>query len=361
MNMALDNIVKQAIALTTIEILKQRFDSFPSDLAANRNAPFHEAFLSAFTDKLAGLNTNASQLINLSSWLQGLNTTLGQKFFETVAKALCQGEKKEWTSKRDGNLKISLLQREAISEIITRLSNSECLPNMPEEDNAISKAASNEKLVNALDFNADVFFEEKDRVVAIELKSVKPNSGELRGEKQKILEAKAALSKFYQGKQVFFYLGFPFDPTVDNSLSDPCSSDKHRFFSSIINIEKYFDPEEVLLASELWDMLSGSQGTMQEIISIINSIATPEFETDFRKLRTHDSIEDADLVSLLRNWFLFDELQIIENKEQIGSISMNDPKLFKVVNQCRFTADGSYNHNRYQYLKNALSADPNQA
>jgi len=36
-----------------------------------------------------------------------------------------------------------------------------------------------------MDFSADVFFEDAERVIAIELKSVKPNSGEMKGGKTK--------------------------------------------------------------------------------------------------------------------------------------------------------------------------------
>jgi hypothetical protein len=62
-----------------------------------------------------------------------------------------------------------------------------------------------------------VFFEDNNSVTAIELKSVKPNSGEMRGEKQKILEGKAALFRKFPQKKIKFYIGFPFDPTADSS------------------------------------------------------------------------------------------------------------------------------------------------
>lgn len=68
---------KELIALQVIKTLKTRFDNFPEDFSDNRNAPFHEAFLEAFSEKLDGLVTSIPVFISLSSWMHGLNTTLG--------------------------------------------------------------------------------------------------------------------------------------------------------------------------------------------------------------------------------------------------------------------------------------------
>ena len=78
----------------------------------------------------------------------------------------------------------------------------------------------------------------------------------MRGEKQKILEGKTALFQKFAEKQIEFYIGFPFDPTSEEDTA----YDKGRFLGSIINMTKYFDPNETLVASELWDLLSGHTG-----------------------------------------------------------------------------------------------------
>jgi len=83
----------QKISEVVIKILYRRFEEFPSDLSRNRNAPFHKAFLQAFYDKMDRYQINNYELIGLSSWLHGLNTTLGQVFFEKVAHILSGGEK----------------------------------------------------------------------------------------------------------------------------------------------------------------------------------------------------------------------------------------------------------------------------
>lgn len=72
---------KQEIAKVIVKLLKSRFDTFPEDAAAPRNAPFHKAFLQAFADKFDAAGTNVDAMISMSSWMHGLNTTLGQVFF----------------------------------------------------------------------------------------------------------------------------------------------------------------------------------------------------------------------------------------------------------------------------------------
>jgi len=103
---------------------------------------------------------------------------------------------------------------------------------------------------------------------------VRPNSGEVRGEKQKILEGKAALYRKFSNRQIQFYIGFPFDPTADPAIESISSFDKKRFLGSIVNMNKYFDYDEILIANELWDFLSDQPNTMEQILEIINTIST---------------------------------------------------------------------------------------
>ena len=97
------------------------------------------------------------------------------------------------------------------------------------------------------------------------MKSVRPNSGEGKGEKQKILYAKSALKLLNPGKSIKYFVGFPFDPTSPTATE----YDKERFFNYLIEFKKFFDPKEVLIASELWDFLSGKEDTMKDILEVI--------------------------------------------------------------------------------------------
>ncbi|MGL5919821.1 MAG: TdeIII family type II restriction endonuclease, partial [Bacteroidales bacterium] len=258
----------ERISHIIINVLYSRFENFPEDAAGNRNAPFHMAFLNAFTDKFQDKVPDIPYFITMSSWLHGLSTTLGQTFFEKTAHILSDGDKREYTSKKLGLLKITESQSAEVGNIISELYNGVCKPNIKEEEQRIY-ALNDGKEVEATGFSADVYYETETDITAIELKSVKPNSGEMRGEKKKILEGKAALKRLHPNKNVTFYIGFPFDPTGSG-----VEYDKERFSDTVINLRKSFALDEMLIAGELWDKLSGVEGTMQTLLDAINNIAT---------------------------------------------------------------------------------------
>jgi len=348
--MALSNKQKEKISIEVIKTLVTRFESFPEDASNNRNAPFHESFLKAFSDKLNGKVSDTPFFISLSSWLQGLNTTLGQTFFENVAHHLSNGEKREYTSKRLGNLPIKQSQRNHIAQIIADLSNTTSTPNLNNE-NALLFAQYNDAEINAMDFSADVFIEDATSVIAIELKSVKPNSGEMKGEKQKILEGKAALYNHFPGKQIHFYIGFPFDPTVNPSNEAVTSHNKPRFLGSIINMNKYFATNESLVANELWDLLSGQQNTMEEILAIINTVSTTSFLEKFQFLSDGANRMKPAYLTQLTEWHLYSEIELMNNSATIIRKIANNKALTRIYNKNSLDSKGNYSWDRYNELK----------
>lgn len=349
--MALSLNQKERISIEVIKTLVSRFESFPEDASNNRNAPFHDAFLKAFSDKLEGKVTDTPFFISLSSWLQGLNTTLGQTFFENVAHILSNGEKREYTSKKIGNKPITQTQRNHISQIIADLSNSTSTPNLVSE-NALLFTNYSTPEINAMDFSADVFYEDADSVTAIELKSVKPNSGEMKGEKLKILEGKAALYKMFPGKNINFYIGFPFDPTVNPSVESVTSYNKTRFLGSIINMNKFFAPNETLVANELWDFLSGQENTMEEILEIINIISTTAFIDKFKLLVDESQKDTQEYLDLLVEWNLHSEIELNTNRTIILENIEGNAPLTRIFNKKSFDVKGSFNWDKYFALKN---------
>ena len=87
----------EKISLEVIKVLySEDLKVFQEDASNNRNTPFHTAFLNAFSDKFQNKVSDLPFFISMSSWLQGLNTTMGQTFFENVAHILCDGEKREY-------------------------------------------------------------------------------------------------------------------------------------------------------------------------------------------------------------------------------------------------------------------------
>ncbi len=341
---------REKIALEVIRVLKNKFDDFPNDAAGNRNAPFHEAFLNAFQEKM-GQAIDAPYLISLSSWLQGLNTTLGQSFFENVAHILSGGIKQEFTSANGNLLVISSEQRNVISSIVSDLKNSNQSPNKNVEDRLIKEAENLGEEITAQEFSADNFVETDEYIEAIELKSVRPNSGEMQGEKRKVLTGKAALRKRYPEKDVTFYFGFPFDPWSQTTTG----FDKQNFLENLVEGRKYLDPTEVLLAEELWDKLSGHTNTMQELLDIINVIATPEFNTVYNFLCNIDNLENdyVAYIERLNLWGLLREKRVVENMEILRG-KPNTRDLSRALRARPFNSKGEYNENRYDILNGYL-------
>lgn len=331
--MALTNTQKEQIAQSVIKVLYTRFNSFPEEDGTNRNAPFHVAFLRAFQSQLDGRVKDIPDFINLSSWMHGLNTTLGQTFFESVAHILCVGAKKNFQGK-----KIYKNQMTAIADIMIDLKNGTQVPSVSREDSLLA-ANANGDLQEASNFTADCFYETNTEVVAVELKSVRPNSGEMRGEKQKILAGKAVLRALYPNKTVKYIFGFPFDPTSDTDIT----YDKSRFLHYLVEAEKFVAHDDFMIADELWSFLASSEGAMQEMLNIINRIATPAFMDIFGKIQDEHTTKDEKR-KLLEQWYQYSEVDIIDKVQRNASNC-------RLYNQPIFKIDGSYNDKRSKLLK----------
>lgn len=330
----------ERISHIVINVLYSRFENFPEDAAGNRNAPFHMAFLNAFTDKFQDKVPDIPYFITMSSWLHGLSTTLGQTFFEKTAHILSDGDKREYTSKKLGLLKITESQSAEVANIISELYNNVRKPNIKEEEQEIY-ALNIGKEVEATGFSADVYYETETEIIAIELKSVKPNSGEMRGEKKKILEGKAALKRLNPDKSIMFYIGFPFDPTGSG-----IEYDKERFSDTVINLRKSFALDEMLIAGELWDKLSGVEGTMQTLLDIINNIATTDFSEKFHYVNDINNRRTPRYMEILNDWNLFDEISIVSNIDALIVKSKTDKSLQKLINSNLFDNTGKYKTDR---------------
>lgn len=335
----------EEIAYQVIKTLYSRFEKFPEDPTGIRNAPFHMAFLNAFKDRLESHVTNIPVFISLSSWFHGLNTSLGQSFFELVSHILSDGIKMKFKE-----LKISQHQQTSVSDIITELKNSKEKPNLERENKLIKENnISLDKFSS--NFTADCYYEDEDKIVAIELKTVKPNSGVFKNEKEKFLSAKAGLQNVFPNKKIYFYLGFPFDPTS----TIPTGSDKTTFMKYSVDFNKYFDPEEILLAEELWNFLSSESNTMKQILDIINDIATTDFMQiyDFLNNSVNKNSNKQKYIQCLNVWKIFSEINLINSESTILKKIVNDKRLIRIFNQPIFN-NGNYNIDRKNILKELL-------
>lgn len=347
------NLQKEKIAIQVIRTLYSQFNKFPEDVSGNRNAPFHEAFLNAFGDKLDKKVSSIPIFISLSSWMHGLNTSLGQSFFEIVGQILCNGTKKEFTSSKASLLQLSPSQKLKIANIINGLSNDSFTPDSLKENEEIEELV--EDLEDAAGFTADIFYEEDDQVVCIELKTVKPNKGVFKVEKQKILETKLALRREFPGKAIKFFIGFPFDPLSD----EPTAFDKKRFMNYSVGFRKYFAESEFLLSAELWDYLSGTDLTMETILEVINSIATVDFPSKFDFLQDKSNIiaKRDEYKELLLSWHLYRESNFVAMYDEVRGKIVGNRIAIRIVNQALFNVRRNgddfkleFNENRTNFL-----------
>ncbi len=341
---------RELIAIEVIKILNKSADYILEDLISIDKNPFYASFYKGITSNFSDnclVKNNKKDLTNFCSWLHGLNTTIGQSFFESVAHILSDGYKKDFTSNRNALLKVTQTQKRAISDIITELKNGTESPNLNRENNLIFNAATQPDL-EANSFTVDVYVESSTKIIAIELKSVRPNAGEMGGEKQKILQAKAALYNAFPRKEINYYIGFPFDPTNDT----PTGHNKARFLDYLVNGNKYFALDEVLLANELWDFLSGNSNTMEQILDIINTIATPEFMDKYNYLSENINRQNdiEHYRNLLQEWSLFREIELLNNNEIILQKIRHNSRADRIFKQPIFK-NGEYNSTRYNFLK----------
>ena len=87
--MALTKDQKLRIEEEVKKILLSRIDTFPDQSTKVRNAPFHYAFLQCFQESIKPLKLELPYLIAISSWLHGLNTSLGTGTFPLKADCAC--------------------------------------------------------------------------------------------------------------------------------------------------------------------------------------------------------------------------------------------------------------------------------
>lgn len=262
----MDREKRDAIAKAAKKVLDTFALSFPTAERVGRNEPFHAVLYSAFEDKFRERNLDVRTMLQFSSWIQGVNTSMGS-FFERVACILSGGKKVAFTTKKKTSLPINKHQVAKIKQIWNNLKSGTARPDVDLEIKEILSAPTTE-MEAAADFTADVFIETEDAITAIELKSVRPNKGESAGEKQKILEAKTALHNSFPGKKIQYFIAFPFDPTSPTLTG----YNKKRFMEYLIGSGNYFAPEEFMLGGELWDFVSGESNTMEQILEIMAEV-----------------------------------------------------------------------------------------
>ena len=260
-----------------------------------------------------------------------------------------------------GILKISSAQNQKITDIISELKSGTRSPNLSQENQEIYQNYRNQNM-DCPGFTVDNYIENTDEIVAIEIKSPRPNSGEMKGEKQKILYAKAGLKNKYPNKTIHYLIGFPFDPFSDPS--EETESDKDNFISSNVEFSKFFSVDEILLGEEYWNKLFPNSNTMEEILVIIRNIATEDFLDKFRFINSPlNYVSDPNnYTEILERYSLNKEIEILEIYNQVSNsdiVTNQEKKRLKTKIKRKFSGKVfrisndacKYNNERYESIK----------
>lgn len=155
------------------------------------------------------------------------------------------------------------------------------------------------------------------------------------------------MQELYPNKAIRYYFGFPFDPTATTDTG----YDKHRFIEYLVEAEKFIDQKELLIADELWSfLLCVDRGVMEELLNIINTIATTAFMDKYNSIQN----KAPGYERILEEWFLTSECYIFENSNRITGNTQQ-----RIANQSIFKTDGSYNEKRMDlYMSLVANQNP---
>lgn len=101
------------------------------------------------------------------------------------------------------------------------------------------------------------------------------------------------------------------------------------------------------------NLLSGLPNTMQQILAIINIIATPNFLGKAQFLNNSDNRNTIAYRQQLLEWNLFSELRLVDNDADIRKQIIGNSSFTRNYNKNIFE-NGSYNKDRYTLLNSLL-------
>jgi len=116
-------------------------------------------------------------------------------------------------------------------------------------------------------------------------------------------------------------------------------------------MNKYFATNESLVANELWDLLSGQQNTMEEILAIINTVSTTSFLEKFQFLSDGANRTKPEYLAQLKEWHLYSEIELINNNTAIIQSIGNNRALTRIYNKNSLDGKGNYSWDRYNELR----------
>lgn len=187
------------------------------------------------------------------SFIHSIATTLGMSLYEQLSVIIASENSEEAARNVKVGGKISIAQKNKISEICNTLregGKSSIEREIEEVLSSSSEGAKEQKDGNIADF----YMKREGIEYYFEIKTVKPNIDVFNKSKVKLLEWVAR-----KGKKIKPYLAFPYNPYAPEPYT--------RF--TIQNMMDY--PHDFLVGEEYWDLLGG-ENTYNELIEITDTV-----------------------------------------------------------------------------------------
>lgn len=202
-------------------------------------------------------NIIPSNYVNLHSFIHSIATTLGTSIYVQISKIIA--ESNDFTNCSSLNLydltTLSQTQISKIEEIIEQLNNPNNESSYESETEEILQIGNSGGRRHKGDTSVKLSIEKSSLQYLILIKSAKPNLGELRTFKRKLLKWRARLNQ----ENIRTILAYPFNPFYP---------EEYQHFAS----KKYFEKgKELLIGAEYWDFIGGIN-TNDELVEIFEEL-----------------------------------------------------------------------------------------
>lgn len=228
----------------------------------SNHMPFHHRLLGA--DRMA-----------LFSFIQSLNTTFGTSFYEPLALALAQPRFVQSAQQVKLDAHISDSAQAEISAIMNGLKAGHLKPNSAAETDRLRAVIGQGTAQKVKLTQIDVFLVNATDVYAFDVKTPKPNMGEIEKLKRMLLEWKCVLLAQFPNHQIHTALAFPYNPYAPAPYA-------RWTVAALIDADA-----EIYVAEEFWDFVGG-EGSYPLLLDVFEQVGQelrPELDAKFAQFR----------------------------------------------------------------------------
>ena len=213
----------------------------------------------------------------LFSFVQSINTTLGTSVFEAVGEILAKPHFKHAEAQyKNLNLKVSSGAQTEIQNIIDELTTGSRKPDKVAEIERIRKVANTGTIKTVKKPRVDLFLISRDDIeFYFDLKTAKPNMDEFKAHKRKMLEWAAYRLQENPTAKLKTGIAIPYNPYYPQPY-------ERWTLAGLYDL-----PEELLVAEEFWDYLSG-KGAYEELLKVFEKVGMElraEIDARFAKFK----------------------------------------------------------------------------